>query len=431
ANGRQTIMIPIVMGGDDTSANLSKKWNKVESWSAQLAGLPAKIANLSENIHFVTTSGRATGYESSEILAWCFRSLQKGCDAYHAGFGEKVLFYGMLLEVTGDNPAHSMFCSHTGLQSTKPCRLCNVAWNKIKTSEMIASFASSPAESPDRFVRTSSHAKSVMLDLHHKFHAELISRAELETLLKDEGIKDPYFNLTFHQRNVADLRFNPLFGLVGEDPFFDGAPDCPTEILHCVQLGIIKYALRATVQSLSKPNRDILKSGIEGIDRTGLEKPPNGHALVVQYVGSLIGKDFKLFAQLAPFALVNIVDNKCLQLWKSIAEMTAILFVDEIDDLDCYIAELDASMDTFVRATLESDYVFEILKPKLHILRELPFYVKKFGPPKRFAAESFESFNKSIRMRIVGSNRQNPSRDTAKKFAEVSAARHIVSGGYF
>jgi hypothetical protein len=53
----------MILYSDDTSGNVSKKWNKHMSIYTILAGLPAKLANQEFNIHFVATTNTANALE--------------------------------------------------------------------------------------------------------------------------------------------------------------------------------------------------------------------------------------------------------------------------------------------------------------------------------------------------------------------------------
>ena len=70
-------------------------------------------------------------------------------------------------------------------------------------------------------------------------------------------------------------------------------------------------------------------------------------------------------------------------------------------------------------------------KLKFHILIHLPEHIRHFGPAILFATETFESFNALIRDHSVHSNRQAPSRDIARAFANANRIRHLLSGGKF
>ena len=56
AKGHRTLAFPIWMYCDDTSGNLSKKWNEHNSFLFTPAGLPRTEAQKEFNIHFLSTS---------------------------------------------------------------------------------------------------------------------------------------------------------------------------------------------------------------------------------------------------------------------------------------------------------------------------------------------------------------------------------------
>ena len=71
-------------------------------------------------------------------------------------------------------------------------------------------------------------------------------------------------------------------------------------------------------------------------------------------------------------------------------------------------------------------------KPKVHIFIHLPSHIRRFGPAILFATEAFESFDAVIRRaKSIHSNRQAPSRDIGRAFAQGNRMRHLLSGGYF
>ena len=70
-------------------------------------------------------------------------------------------------------------------------------------------------------------------------------------------------------------------------------------------------------------------------------------------------------------------------------------------------------------------------KPKFHIILHLPEHIRLFGPAILYATEKFESFNALIRDLSMHSNRQTPSRDIGKGFANANRIQHLISGGKF
>lgn len=69
ADGKQIIHVPLVLYSDDTSGNVSKKWNKHMSFYCTLAGLPPKLTNQDYNIHFISASNTASSLELIDGLA--------------------------------------------------------------------------------------------------------------------------------------------------------------------------------------------------------------------------------------------------------------------------------------------------------------------------------------------------------------------------
>ncbi|KAH9808337.1 hypothetical protein DFH28DRAFT_657217 [Melampsora americana] len=59
AQGKVICHVPLALYSDDTSGNVSKKWNKHMSIYFTLAGLPPDMANQGFNIHFLATSNCA------------------------------------------------------------------------------------------------------------------------------------------------------------------------------------------------------------------------------------------------------------------------------------------------------------------------------------------------------------------------------------
>ncbi len=58
ARGRPVVICPLILFSDDSSGNRTKKWNKIDSWTFLLAGLPREMNAQLQNIHFISTSNR-------------------------------------------------------------------------------------------------------------------------------------------------------------------------------------------------------------------------------------------------------------------------------------------------------------------------------------------------------------------------------------
>ncbi|KAF7346896.1 hypothetical protein MVEN_01441800 [Mycena venus] len=222
---------------------------------------------------------------------------------------------------------------------------------------------------------------------------------------------------------------SPVWRIEGLDPH----QDTPVEILHVVLLGFVKYLWRDLVQNQlhSKPEqKSLLETRLNSFDVSGLGiSPLAGHTLV-QYSGSLTGRDFRAIAQAAPYVVYDLVSRDCLATWVALSKLIPLIWQPSIKDIDAHVALLTAEINHFLACAARWTTRW-FNKPKFHILLHLPEHVRRFGPAILFATEAFESFNAVIRAKSVHSNRHAPSRDIARAFAQGNRIRHLLSGGLF
>jgi hypothetical protein len=132
---------------------------------------------------------------------------------------------------------------------------------------------------------------------------------------------------------------NSLILLLGLDPH----TDTPVEILHVILLGFVKYFWRDVVQNQIKkgsPNREILITRLSSLDVSGL-----GSGLLsrlagqtlVQYAGSLTGRDFRAIAQVAPFVLYDLVSQPCYKTWVALSNLIPLVWQPFIHDIDAHL----------------------------------------------------------------------------------------------
>ncbi|KAI0259241.1 hypothetical protein BC834DRAFT_833886, partial [Gloeopeniophorella convolvens] len=229
------------------------------------------------------------------------------------------------------------------------------------------------------------------------------------------------------KHTLPENMLSPVWRIRGLDPH----ADTPVEILHTVLLGFVKYFWRDVVHNrlgTNVPKRELLKTRLRCLDISGLQLGQHlpGHTLV-QYAGSLTGRDFRIIAQIAPYVLYDLVPAPCFDAWVSLSNLVPLIWQPAIANIDKYIERLESSIHNFIFHTIcWTPRWFN--KPKFHVLLHLPAHIRRFGPAILFATEAFESFNAVIRAKSVHSNRLAPSRDIATAFAHNNRVRHLLSG---
>ncbi|KAJ3009280.1 hypothetical protein NUW54_g2837 [Trametes sanguinea] len=144
ACGRRVVAFPIWLYCDDTSGNLSKKWNKHNSFLFTPAGLPRHLVHQEYNIHFLATSNIAPPLEMLDGIVEQLRDAQdSGVWAWDFVLKELVLVIPSVLAMLGDNPMQSEIACHVGLAGNLFCRVCNV-WRGSTPPSQSTADASQP-----------------------------------------------------------------------------------------------------------------------------------------------------------------------------------------------------------------------------------------------------------------------------------------------
>ena len=226
--------------------------------------------------------------------------------------------------------------------------------------------------------------------------------------------------------------------------------DTPTEILHTVLLGVLKYFWAQTIWYLKNRSKSLalFQTRLASVEWNGLNAPSTDAAYICQYHGSLIGKHFKSLAQVMPFLVFDLVPQDVLHAWNIIGELVVLLWHTEIEDTECYLVRigfilfswhhlnmlqmsLTQIIADFLNITAKCSPSILISKPKFHFLIHLPAFIRRFGPAILFSTERYESFNHVFRLSCIYSNRQAPSRDSCNTFAAQDRIKHITTGGYW
>ncbi|KAJ7135127.1 hypothetical protein C8R46DRAFT_1362251, partial [Mycena filopes] len=351
AEGHRVVMFPIWMYCDDTSGNVSKKWNEHNSFLVTPAGLPREESQREYNIHFLSTSNLARPLEMLDgIVEQLEEAQEEGIWAWDMVEEEPVLV------------------------------IRRQAWNSGQASGK-------------------------------------------------RGIPAKQAALDAKKSQLPSNTISPVWRIKGLDPH----QDTPVEILHVILLGFVKYLWRDVVQlQLNKKDdkKQLLATRLSSLDVSGLGISPLAGRTLVQYSGSLTGRDFRAIAQVAPFVIYDLVSEDCFQTWQALSKLVPLIWQPEIKDVESHIALLTKEIEHFLLCAAKwTNRWFN--KPKFHIFVHLPAHIRRFGPAILFATEAFESFNAIIRAKSVHSNRHAPSRDIAHAFAQGNRIRHLISGGLF
>lgn len=114
--------------------------------------------------------------------------------------------------------------------------------------------------------------------------------------------------------------------------------DTPTEILHTILLGVVKYFWAQTIHLIEKAKLlDLFQSRLDSIERDALNAPNLSTDYVCRYKGALIGKHFKSLAQVMPFIIHDMVPQTVIDGWTTIGELVVLVWHTAIEDLEVYL----------------------------------------------------------------------------------------------
>ncbi|KAG9090807.1 hypothetical protein FRC06_000869, partial [Ceratobasidium sp. 370] len=415
-----------------TAGNVSKQWNK--HWSCYLSNgaLPQEELQSEYHVRFVSTSSHAS---PSELMQGIRASIEEAFEnpvvAYDCVTHEEVLVRPFPLFWAGDNPMQAEHCSSSGLNSSHFCRTCDVG-------------------GPDDYKQSLDRYRTLFSSGNRRRPSEtyqsIDERLEMAILPKtiqkvknhacDTGVKDSVvqpiidhllaFGKVLHnpprgkprlspqqveyalQQELAQVRsgfyVNPLLTMPGVDIH----RDTPTEILHTVLLGVVKYYWGQSVFVLEKAKKlSDFESRLASTNISGLDLPKFSASYMCQYRAQLLDG------------------------WRLLGRLSLLLWYTAIEDIDSYTEELQSVINDFLLVTAQCSPSIIVLKPKFHFLIHLPMYIKRFGPALLFSTERFESFNGVFRGASMFSNGHAPSRDIAHRFGDLDRVKHVSSGGYW
>ncbi|GAB1523427.1 hypothetical protein RhiTH_006575 [Rhizoctonia solani] len=450
AAGREVYSIPFILFVDDVSGNTSKQWNKHWCCYASNAALPRKELNQRSNIRFVSTSQHIDPLEMLNGVCKMFeQAFDKPVVAWDAALGCEVLLRPYIHVISGDNPMQAIECSTCGLLSNFCCRTC-LAGGQQKYKRSDEGFATlmrvgtlrtpnNTIESIDdqyKIAFTSNPTNRLALAQRKSGVKDTIAqsvfkqisdrRQELEedTTLSEQEIT-LQLQREFKSKSEGPGRMNPLLSLKG----FNVHLDTPTETLHTILLGVVKYLWTETTQNLDKSGAfSLFSTRFQAVSVSGLNCGPVP-AYITNNRGSLNGKHFKLLVQTASFCLHDLVPIELIHTWSVLGRLAVLAWYPSIGNLDSYEQELQQAINDFLHMIARTVPALIIQKAKPHLLVHMPLFARRFGPLLGPSSERYESFNSTFRAASVHSNRQAPSRDIARTFALFDVVKHVMSGG--
>ncbi|CDO75864.1 hypothetical protein BN946_scf184833.g15 [Trametes cinnabarina] len=411
ANGHRVFAFPIWLFCDDTSGNVSKKWNKHNSFLFTAAGLPRRLVHREYNVHFLATSNAALPLEMLDGIADQLLACQtSGVWAWDCELQEMVLLIPSVLAILGDNPMQSEIACHVGMNGKMFCRMCMVSKGQDDEDDeddettaagmyrgrrnragsvagsdseaSVSGVALSPRRHQQRKRPKESETMAEMIERIKRFmkinpprtRQETINilksqfvqarrvggQAEYKRVRTETGVRDAYqlhfaerlFRITT-RRGVARLAkeaevektvrtiphadegaTSPVWRIKDFDPHLD----TPVEILHVILLGFVKYFWRDAMSRLKDAEKEKLIVRLNSFDVAGLGFPPLAGATLVNYAGSLVGRDFRALAQVAPFILHDFasIPQESIEAWTALSYIIPLVWQPEIDDIDAY-----------------------------------------------------------------------------------------------
>ena len=109
----------------------------------------------------------------------------------------------------------------------------------------------------------------------------------------------------------------------------------PVEVLHTVLLGPYKYLTAKVMASLNKQQKEEILAVLDTHDYSGITGRMSSN--ITTYSKSFVGRDFKVWAQIAPFVLKRILSDEMLKLWICLSHVSVTSYTDMCMCLNCLI----------------------------------------------------------------------------------------------
>ncbi|KAJ6467083.1 hypothetical protein C8R47DRAFT_990613 [Mycena vitilis] len=405
ANGRRCHSAPLWTYCDDTSGNVSKKWNKHNSILFTLAGLPRALTQMLYNIHFIATSNLSPPLEMMEAVVAMLKEAQDtGIEIWDCVYQEWILIIPWFLAFQGDNPMASEFASHVGMKGKYFCRVCKAKSDKANRAPGNAGEIDRLKEFMTAGVPRTK--KQTVADLTAQLQRAVDGApSAVDDMATESGSKDKYFQHYLDELQAAASKLREEQKEAGPGPSEAGISKrqqikdllarlraemptdifnpvlsidgllilTPVEILHVVLLGVVKYWWRDAVSRQNSKGKEELKARLSSVDVAGLNTPPIRGNTSVQYAGPLVGRDFRVILQVALVVLHGLIPQAHYDGWVALCTLAPLMFQPAIENLPSYIGRSFPVRLTRIQEKLKQKYRTE------PFLRFGPVLLLRFG----------------------------------------------------
>lgn len=95
----------------------------------------------------------------------------------------------------------------------------------------------------------------------------------------------------------------------------------PVETLHTLLLGPYKYLLKDFIANLNSRQKSELQALVDSFELSGFDVKILGK--ICQYHKSFVGRDFKAWAQMAPFIVDHFLTSEEVHMWICLSKVHA------------------------------------------------------------------------------------------------------------
>lgn len=121
-----------------------------------------------------------------------------------------------------------------------------------------------------------------------------------------------------------------------------------------VLLGVVKYLYRDLLARLKESQKIELFGRWASFSTDGLNCAKISPATFVRYHGSMVGKEFKVVLQAAPFVFFQFLTEEQRHLWSILGHLGSYMFQTKISDKRAYLLNLEILVDLFCYQSSQS-----------------------------------------------------------------------------